>query len=307
MPLSESSGLFSFLPFPLGSLTTVFFHSRWVKQGLLGLVFSHRQGVWTTSASFLCTEASQWTDPRLWFIVWFSATQLPCLLFLIKTVLAGVAGSWTRLSDFTFTFHFHALEKEMATHSSVLVWRIPGTGEPGGLPSVGSHRVGHDWCDLAAAAAGILDLASLHFRWDIPRFLPTKVVYNVSFHKCIHSSNYLLHVWFVSRDWQIYKGRVFVYFINCCIPRASQVVLVVKNTPTNAGDIRDMGSIPGLGRSPGGGHGNPLQYCLENPMNRKAWRRRAIVHGVTKSQAWLSTHTWLSTQYLAESLAIAYT
>ena len=57
------------------------------------------------------------------------------------------------LSDFTFTFHFHALEKEMATHSSVLAWRIPGTGKPGGLPSLGSHRVRHDWSDLAAAAA----------------------------------------------------------------------------------------------------------------------------------------------------------
>jgi len=56
----------------------------------------------------------------------------------------GVATSWIRLSDFTFTFHFHALEKEMATHSSVLAWRIPGTGESGGLPSMGSHRVGHD-------------------------------------------------------------------------------------------------------------------------------------------------------------------
>ena len=56
----------------------------------------------------------------------------------------GVAKSQTQLSDFTFTFHFHALEKEMATHSSVLAWRIPGTGEPGGLPSMGSHRVGHD-------------------------------------------------------------------------------------------------------------------------------------------------------------------
>ena len=56
----------------------------------------------------------------------------------------GVAKSRTRLSDFTFTFHFHALEMEMATHSSVLAWRIPGTGEPGGLPSLGSHRVGHD-------------------------------------------------------------------------------------------------------------------------------------------------------------------
>ena len=56
----------------------------------------------------------------------------------------GVAEGQTRLSDFTFTFHFHALEKEMATHSSVLAWRIPGTGEPVGLPSMGSHRVGHD-------------------------------------------------------------------------------------------------------------------------------------------------------------------
>ena len=56
----------------------------------------------------------------------------------------GAAKSWTQLSDFTFTLHFHALEKEMATHSSVLAWRISGTGEPGGLPSMGSHRVGHD-------------------------------------------------------------------------------------------------------------------------------------------------------------------
>ena len=64
----------------------------------------------------------------------------------------GVAKSWTWLSDFTFTFHFHALEKEMATHSSVFAWRIPGTEEPGGLPSMGSHRVRHDWSDLAAAA-----------------------------------------------------------------------------------------------------------------------------------------------------------
>ena len=56
----------------------------------------------------------------------------------------GVAKSQKQLSDFTFNFHFHALEKEMATHSSVLAWRILGTGEPGGLPSMGLHRVGHD-------------------------------------------------------------------------------------------------------------------------------------------------------------------
>ena len=75
--------------------------------------------------------------------------QYPCLENPMdggawKSAVRGVAESRTRLSDFTFTFHFHALEKEMATHSSVLAWRIPGTGEPGGLPSMGSCRVGHD-------------------------------------------------------------------------------------------------------------------------------------------------------------------
>ena len=63
----------------------------------------------------------------------------------------GVARSWTRLSDFPFTFRFHALEKEMATHSSVLAWRVPGMAEPGELLSLGSHRVGHNCSDLAAA------------------------------------------------------------------------------------------------------------------------------------------------------------
>ena len=72
-----------------------------------------------------------------------------------QATVPGVAKSQTWLSDFTFMFRFHALEKEMATHSSVLAWRIPGTGEPDGLPSMGSHRVRHDWCNLAAAAAVI--------------------------------------------------------------------------------------------------------------------------------------------------------
>ena len=67
-------------------------------------------------------------------------------------LFANIAKSQTWLSYFTFIFHFHALEKEMTTHSSVLAWRIQGTGKPGGLPSMGSHRVGHDWSDLAAAA-----------------------------------------------------------------------------------------------------------------------------------------------------------
>jgi len=69
-----------------------------------------------------------------------------------QAAVHGVAKSRTWLSDFTLAFYFHALEKEMATHSSVLAWRIPGTGEPGGLPSLGSHRVGHDWNNLAAAS-----------------------------------------------------------------------------------------------------------------------------------------------------------
>ena len=68
----------------------------------------------------------------------------------------GVAKSRTRLSNFTFAFPFHALEKEMATHSSALAWRIPGTREPHGLPSMGLHRVRHNWSDLAAAAAELM-------------------------------------------------------------------------------------------------------------------------------------------------------
>ena len=74
----------------------------------------------------------------------------------------GVAKSQTQLSDFTFTFHFHALEKEIATQSGALAWRIPGTGEPGGLPSMGSHRVGHDGSDLAAAATAFILLCTMH-------------------------------------------------------------------------------------------------------------------------------------------------
>ena len=83
----------------------------------------------------------------------------------------GVAKSQTWLSNFTFTFHFHALEKEMATHSSVLAWRIPRTGKPGGLPSLGSHRVRHDWSDLAAAAAA----AGLPVHHQLPEFTQTHV------------------------------------------------------------------------------------------------------------------------------------
>ena len=68
----------------------------------------------------------------------------------------GVTKSLAQLSNFTLTFHFHALEKEMATHASVLAWRIPGMGEPGGLPSMGLHRVRHDCSDLVAEMLGLV-------------------------------------------------------------------------------------------------------------------------------------------------------
>ena len=83
----------------------------------------------------------------------------------------GVARSQIRLSDFTFPFHFHALEKELTTHSTILAWRVPGTGEPGGLPSMGSHRVEHDWGDLAAAAAAAPSLS-----WKIKEYAKRALV-----------------------------------------------------------------------------------------------------------------------------------
>ena len=85
------------------------------------------------------------------------------------------------------------------------------------------------------------------------------------------------------------SGALLTSFMYVSLARASQVALVVKNPPANAGGRRDAGSIPGSGRSPGEGHGNPLWYpCLENPMDRGAWR--ATVHRVTKSQTQLSVH-----------------
>ena len=90
-------------------------------------------------------------------------------------VVHGVAKSQAGLSNLTLTFHFHALEKEMATHSSVLAWRIPGTGEPGGLLSMGLHRVRHDWSDLAAAAA------VFHCMY-VPHFLINSVIVIIGVH-----------------------------------------------------------------------------------------------------------------------------
>ena len=103
----------------------------------------------------------------------------------------GVTKSQTRLNDFTLTFHFHALEKEMATHSSVLAWRIPGTGEPGGLPFMGLHRVRHDWSDLAAAAAEFyLECFMHHVTWCLS--LALEILNHHFFEYCIWSIFYFL-------------------------------------------------------------------------------------------------------------------
>ena len=122
----------------------------------------HLQNSFIYIISFSLHNESTGSWSKYYFLSPFSGTplQYSCLENPMGggawwATVHGVAKSRTRLRDFTFTFHFPALEKKMATHSSVLAWRIPGTGEPGGLASVGSHRVRHDWSDLGAAAASI--------------------------------------------------------------------------------------------------------------------------------------------------------
>ena len=145
----------------------------------------------------------------------------------------GVARSRTWLSDFTFTFHFHALEKEMATNSSVLAWRIPGTEEPGRLLSVGLHRVRHDWSDLAVAVTVILRYKLCVWVFEsLNLFLPREKSKNLRSEKDSP----------LSCSWP-YTDR--------CLKTAVKYQgfpsgPVVKNPPAKAGD---MVSIPAAGRS----------------------------------------------------------
>ena len=141
------------------------FHQECMR--MLAFQYHHQKSA-LSSFDIFC-QSNGWEIIFLYDFIWLSLTwivgegngnplQYSCLEDPMDggawwAAVHGVAKSQTRLSNFPFTFHFHALEKEMATHSSVLAWRIPGMGEPGGLPSMGSHRVGHDWSDLTTAAA----------------------------------------------------------------------------------------------------------------------------------------------------------
>ena len=126
-----------------------------------------------------------------------------------KAAVHGVAEGRTGLSEFTFTFHFHALEREMAIHFSILAWRVPGMGEPGGLPSMGLHRVGHDWSDLAVAA---------YIKWCIERvFL---LIYFFSIH-CVMSkkkNDNLLSQIYSYRDqpksWESLIYDIYKWYLN---------------------------------------------------------------------------------------------
>ena len=127
-----------------------------------------------------------------------------------KAAVHGVAEGRTRLSNFTFTFHFHALEKEMATHSSVLAWRISGMGEPGGLPSMGSHRVGHDWSDLAATAAICSCWPKCQFKilmngekTVVVLCLLTYLVIYLAYRSTTSTMAMLSHVWLFTSPWTV--------------------------------------------------------------------------------------------------------
>ena len=137
--------------------------------------------------------------------------------------------SQARLSDFTFTFQFHALEKAMATHFSVLAWRIPGMAEPGGLPSRGSHRIGQDWSDLAAAAGfqcTSTDCFSciLKANFCITKVLICSICFVLlisicflfcSFYSCLFRNSPFIHVWLevLCLKSNIHRIFLFIFFV----------------------------------------------------------------------------------------------
>ena len=132
----------------------------------------------------------------------------------------GIAESRTRLSDFTCTFHFHALEKEMAIHSSVLVWRIPGTGEPGGLLSMGSHRVGHNWSDLAAAAAAAVYICPCYSQSASPSSPTRSSLFSMSVS--------LFLSWKQAHQYRFSRIHIYVLIYDICFSGSSFISLTLQ-------------------------------------------------------------------------------
>ena len=169
------------------------------------------------------------------------------------------------------------LKEEMATHSSILAWETPWTEEPGRLQCMWLWKR-HD----------LATKQQQHVYRKAVKRIQSSHIPHIQF-----SSIIILHEWV----WYIFHNSwVNIDTLLLTKVHTIQVALVVKNPPASLGNLRDLGSIPGLGRSPGGGKGNPFQYsCLENPMDRGAWR--ATVHRVAKSQTRLkrlSTHAHYS-------------
>ena len=196
-----------------------------------------------------------------------------------KAVVHGITKGQTRLSDFTFTFHLHALEKEMATYSSVLAWRIPGTGEPGGLPSMRlQSRTLLKW--LSSSSNHITKL----LRFQTSRVLTTEFFFFFFFNFLVAQlvknppAVQETQVRFLGLEDLLEKGKATHSSILGlrCFPGGS----AGKESAWNVGDL---GLIPGFGRSPGEGNGYSLQYSgLENSMD-------CIVHGVKRVR-----HDWVT-------------
>ena len=201
-----------------------------------------------------------------------------------EAAVHGVAKSRTRLSDFTFTFHFPALEKEMATHFSALAWRIPGMGEPGGLPSMRLHRVRHDWSDLAAVAAeGYLiteecahDMVSKKGR--LQGYCTTTSIYFFFFKKnvCMGEFSFLLYFlcWIcnLQPDYIPHKCQWINFLVPQCRELAPLLVYSCVYMP--------LTSLPwaSFGRS----HGKEARDC----------RRRQESTGLFLAQSWVSFVAW---------------
>ena len=179
-------------------------------------------------------------------------------------------------------FHCHSVCTQVdiplgegnGTPFSSTAWKIPWTEEPGGPQSMGSLRVRHDW------ATSLLLFTFVHWRrkWrPTPVFLPGESQGRGAWWAAVYGVTQS-RTWLKWLSSSRYPSKMSAH----PIVWASQVALVVKNLPSSAGDIIDAGLIPGSGRSPGGGHGNPLQYsCLGNPMDRGLWW--ATIQGVTES------------------------